>query len=112
VQLEGAEKRFEGRPPSSSVSASWTAIHLASRLAPEHHAVGQLEHVAARGEAIEIVGERTPHAEELAAQEERQLGSRPLPEDDPDVDEWLEVPQTAAGVLRSLGDPVSFRAAR
>src|SRR5207244_12461296 len=80
-------------------------IDLAPGLAAEDHAVGQLEDVAAGGEAVEITAECAQRVHQLAAQQEDQVRGRALAEDGADQDEGLERPREAAArVLRPFGD--------
>jgi len=75
VELEGAEERRRGR---TRVEEHDRVVHepidFTSRLAPEDHPVGELEEVAAGGEAIEVLREGAERPEELAAEQEDQLG--------------------------------------
>src|SRR6185369_2147277 len=67
---------------------------------------GQVDHVAACGEAIEVLGEAPERGQELAADEEDQVRVRALHEHRAHVDERLErAAEAPARVLRGLGDP-------
>ena len=107
MELEGAEERRRGR---TRVEEHERVVHepidFTSRLAPEDHPVGELEEVAAGGEAIEVLREATQRPEELAAEQEDQLGRRPMAEHRTEVKKGLEgAAESASRVLRSLGDP-------
>jgi len=106
MQLEGAQERLDRHPGvEQRQDLGDQPVHVASGLSSEHHAIGELEHVAAGGEAFEVGREPAKHAEELAAHEEGEIGARTLAEDGADVDEGLErARKAAARVLRPLGD--------
>ena len=52
------------------------AVDVGPGLAPEHHAIGEIQHVAAGGEAIEVCREASQRLQQLAAQQEGQVRRR------------------------------------
>src|SRR5207302_9078656 len=107
VELEGAEDGIDG---CAGIEQREHLVHervdLAPRFAAEHHAVDELEDVAAGRVPIEVTRVRAPDAEKLAAHEEGEVGGGPLAEHDADADEGLErAREAAARVLRPLRDP-------
>ena len=82
-------------------------MHVAARLAPDRHPVGQVEHVAAGGEPIEVLREGPERRQQLAADEEDEV--RRAGRCWKTARTWTKRLERAAEpparVLRGLGDP-------
>src|SRR5579885_829423 len=70
VELEGAEHGIGRRPRVEEAEPlADERVDLGTGLAPEDHAVGELEDVGPGCEAVEVAGKAAQHPEELCAQE-------------------------------------------